>query len=562
MEAVTLLDLRAEAACTSESWRRRLLGPEQLAKLANSMGLGLFTAEQIVGLWSIGMLRADLVSCVKEIVNPSLYSLCSSGIFDTPTYCDGRKLERREQGYGSSISEMSVVDDHLTLKFHPNRIFVLFHVQRTLKIETSSTQYLVYEEGVRKVIDHQIEGCRRWTSSIEFEQRFDYWNSVSEMAIVADPITYEVVHLGAEPPRIPSEPQSAYEQRVRQLIVQLGSQHIRQMRQHLALNAETLDDNRSVHVLLRLMKPRERNKLKGHLGCAMHLLSMVEVIRRAAEGAFGKVLPEEDEVGPGQWFPGARQMLYGNERVFDAPRRDLRDYLTLLGLDFGVKVRCYVEGSTEFGALDHAIGALGHVQLIDVRGQFAERGGKGLAFAESLEADRKAGVFSVIILDGDRSELIRLVGRAAEAEQFTGSFFVATPDFECGNFSAKELINTAVSLSHLNLTEPHTAAVQRDEMLSEVSTFKSNGDLFKLLACHGMSDVGKDAQWGKALMVQAITQPLFGPDDPRSGSKRQIVEAVEVVLRMQDVGFRRSIARERVDPVTGRAVQRKADGPD
>ncbi len=284
---------------------------------------------------------------------------------------------------------------------------------------------------------------------------------------------------------------------------------------------------------------------------------MAESIRRAAEGAFGVVLLEEDEIGPGQWFPGARKRLYGNDRVFDASKRDLRDYLTLLGLDFGVKVRCYVEGATEFGALEHAVGALGHVQVIDIRGQFAERGGKGLAFAESLEADRKAGVFSVIVLDGDLSDTTRLVGSAAQAERFAGSFFVAKPDFECGNFSAAELISVAVSLGHPDLTEPDLAA-RMDQLLGQAPTVKKNGDLSKLLVSHGRPDVRKDERWGKALMMKAIAQPMFGSDDSRSGSKRQIVEAVEVILRMQDVGFLRSTAVERVDPDSGRAVSRNA----
>lgn len=292
----------------------------------------------------------------------------------------------------------------------------------------------------------------------------------------------------------------------------------------------------------------------------MHFLAMAEIIRRAAEGAFGFALPEEDEIGPGQWFPGARKMLYGSDRVFDAQRQHHRDYLTLLGLDFGVKVRCYVEGTTEYGALNHAVGDLGHVQIIDLKGKFAERGGKGLAFSESLDADKKAGIFSVILFDGDLSDYIRLVQRAAKEERFAGSFFVASPDVECANFSVAELIDIAVSLSYLNSTEPEVARVRKIELLEHAASVKGNRDLFALLADHGISDVRKDELWGKSLMVHAIEQPLFGAEDPRTGSKRPIVEAVEVVLRIQDVGFLRSLAREHVDPVTGRVVPREDRG--
>ena len=331
----TLLALRAEVASASESWLGRLLDAEHLARLAKAMGLGWFTTENIVGVWSIGLLRADQISSADEHDNSSV-SPSAGTLPDLLATCDRRTLEHRPQGYGSSIGDPEPDAGDRILKFHPYRLFVLYHVQRTLKVETSNMQYLMYEDGVRKVVEHQIEHARRWTSSVEFGQRFDYWNSIAELAIVTEPFTHDVVHLGADPCPVPFEPRSAYEQHARKVLVELGQHKVRQMRETLAFDAEALDDNRFVHVLLRLMKPRERSKLKGQLGCAMHLLAMAETIRRAAEGAFGVELPEEDEIGSGQWFPGARKMLYGNDRVFDAPKRDLRDYLTLLGLDFGV----------------------------------------------------------------------------------------------------------------------------------------------------------------------------------------------------------------------------------
>lgn len=511
-------------------------------------------------MWGIGLLRADLVTSDKDISIPGLVRLENSCEFDTPTYCDRRVLEHREGGYGSSLSA-SALEGSPILSFHPSRILVLYHVKRTLRLESTNTQYLNYEDGVIKIAEHMLAGFRRWTSSIEFGQRFDHWNAVSEIVSISEPSTFSVVHSGAVPPQIPCHPRSDFEQRVRDFLVQLGISEIRQMLQALAFNAETLDDNRSLHVLVRLMKPREREKLKGHIGCAMQFLSMAETIRRAAEAAFGQMLPEEDEIGPGTWFPGARKMLYGSDRVFDSSPAYLRDYLSILGLDFGIKVRCYVEGSTELGAIDHAIEGLGHVQRVNLAGRFVERGGKGLAFAQSLEADKKAGIFSIIILDGDLREQIRIVQRAAESEAFAGSFFIASPDFECGNFSGAELIDVAVSLSQLYLNEPQVAIARKEEMLKEAASIRSNHDLIALLRLNGIDDFKKDERWGKALMARAIAQPTFGMDDKRGGTKREIIEAVETIFRAKDVGFQRSVDRERVDPSTGRSVGREETQP-
>lgn len=210
------------------------------------------------------------------------------------------------------------------------------------------------------------------------------------------------------------------------------------------------------------------------------------------------------------------------------------------------------------GAMRHAVGDLAHVQLVDLNGQVAERRGKGLAFAASLDADKKAGVFSVILLDADREEYVRLVKRAAEQERFIGSFFIASPDFELGNFSVNELIHVATSISILGSTQPETIASLNARLVKAASTVRGNRDLFSLLASHGIQDVGKDEAWGKALMERAIAQPFFGAEDSRHGAKRPIVEAAEVIARTQDVGFLRSLEYEKVDATTGRAVPRSS----
>jgi hypothetical protein len=255
-------------ALASKGWHDRLLRPEQLAKLAQTLGLGWFSDEDVAGLWRIGMLRADFVSLPAACDHPGLLSLHMPDLDESFCYVDARTIQHRTDGYGSSFTQADGAMDGATLKFHPFRVFVLHPVERTLKIETANCQFLLFEEGVRTIMQRRLDDARRWTSSVEFGQRFDYWNSVCEAAIVAEPLVHSVVQANALPSSSQPEQKNEHELRVREYFVELGEGDIHQMREDLAFTAETLDDNRAVHVLLRLMHPRERSRLKGRLGGA------------------------------------------------------------------------------------------------------------------------------------------------------------------------------------------------------------------------------------------------------------------------------------------------------
>lgn len=556
MEKSRLERARIDVVLSFESWRRRLLTPKALAKLASDLGLGWFSEADITGLWKLGILRADLVVSDIPLDLLELHSLQGFEEMYEYAYCDFRRIEHRLEGYGSALQghESSILDG--SLAFHPFRVYVLHHVERTLKIGTSSMQFLMSEQGILRVAQRLQDGSRQWTSSVGFCERFHYWNEIAEMAAVVEPSSYKIVLREKESLPIVASLTGDLDSALREMLIEIGKGALFQMRSDLAFAAETLDCNRSIHVLLRLMNRHERERLKGKLGGAMHFLAMAESLRRCAERAFVEDWPEEDEIGPGEWFPGARKRLYGHERVFDAPRHNLRDYLTQLGLDFSVKVRCYVEGDTEYGALEHAAGTFGHVQLVNLSGSVAEKRGKGLAFVESLDADKKSGIFSVVILDGDREEYVRLLRKAAEVGRFHGCFFICTPDIECGNFSARELIETGLRDLEKNEKDYPALMSIKPVLLSQVDKIKSNTDLLELFKQHGLTHLRKSHSWGKALMELAIVAPFFPDDHVQAGQKRPIVEAAELLGRTQDVGFFRSLAVERVDPQTGRIVSR------
>src|SRR3990172_7295466 len=106
-------------------------------------------------------------------------------------------------------------------------------------------------------------------------------------------------------------------------------------------------------------------------------------------------LVHEDEAFGG-WLPGAREWLYGSEYPLEHIPEMRRRVLPRWGLTGGVRVRFYVEGDTEQGALEYALeGLLGFgVEVVNLRAQ-----GWATWIARELQSHVKAKRFSMLMLD-------------------------------------------------------------------------------------------------------------------------------------------------------------------
>ena len=105
-------------------------------------------------------------------------------------------------------------------------------------------------------------------------------------------------------------------------------------------------------------------------------------------------------------------------------------------LHYGLRLRFYVEGATEWAALQHFFQTIGanYIEVINLRGEVAQKGGKGVAFRENLRSDVAMHVFSMVLIDGDRDDFVRAVKRAAKDDEICGCFFISQQDFEFANF--------------------------------------------------------------------------------------------------------------------------------
>lgn len=527
---------------------RQLLSADALGSLAKGHGLGWFSSDHVMALWGAAILRADVVVASTLVQREGLELLdASDGRF---TYCDRRRVTHRPEGHGSSPDAALTDAEAAAPLFHPYRVFVLYHVRRTLEVSTTATQYLISKEGVGKVVTSILEALDNWTSSESFGERFDDWNSVAEIAALC-----EVMWQRTEDGNPTSD--AIGEVEVHQWLRERGPVGVRAVREELGRAAHFLDENQMLHVVVRLMKSSERRRIKGNLGACMQFLAAAEAIRRVAERALSTQLPEEDGIGFGTWMEGARRRLYGTDRVFDGHGNALRDFLTNLGIDYGTKVRCYGEGPTESAALEYALASVTGVEVIDLAGELLLRGGKGVKFIESLHRDYQTKVFSLVLVDGDNADLVRALRKAVSDGDCFPAFFVADPDFEMANFSAEELIEIALSIECRADVDGDRKSELRTNLEHEFSHVVSGRTFFGILKRNGAYNVTKGAEWGAALAAFAVAHPTYPPEHPLAGQTRRFVQAAQLAERASRAPFGASVEESMIDVDTGQPIPRR-----
>ncbi len=261
----------------------------------------------------------------------------------------------------------------------------------------------------------------------------------------------------------------------------------------------------------------------------MLLRSMAEVLRRGAESIFAAPLPEEDEIGFGRYFPGTKERLYGSERLLDGDRAVAEQFLRAHGLDYGVRVRWYVEGDTEFGALSSALERVHAIDLVNLRGAVVEKGGKSVAFRDSLRADKRTRTFSMVSVDADRQDVVRLVNQADRNGEICGNVFFQQPDFEFANFTLDELQEALLIMARKTGVPP--AGCRKIRPLTRDT--KSAGELWRALHKKLGAPAGfsKGAEWGRVLIELAYERPSAPPPIVLSDGRRPMLEAINIALR-------------------------------
>jgi len=534
----------------------KLIDSQKLSQLSKENKSSDFSQKFVLNLWQLGFLNADIVYSDKKIDIDGLFFNGKKG--DMFLYADERELPVKTTGYSNAISNLEDIHPGITPLFHPFRCYVLYQIYNRLKLKFSSVQTLLNTKGFDQLISLHIERFNTWSSKKEASLLFKYWNYITSIAVISEPSVHRTI-FNKVTWDISDNYKSILErlkkigEKVINLYKTIGEVHIERYRDKICTDAEIIDSNKYLHLIIRLMKSDEREKLKGHISSALLFLTMAECLRRTLELAFQKEYPEEDECGFGEVSRNAKLLLQGSTRVLDGNRVVANQFLRRFGLDYGIRINVYVEGNTEFEALKSEFSTNSSVLIINLRGQFKEKQGKGVSFRESLRNDIKSKIFSIILLDGDVSENYRAVRKAAELDEICGLFFVSKPDFEFQNFKIDELTEIAFQLA----VKKGLKECSLDELKKNTGKATNAKEFIKIL--HKQSpfflSISKGSEWGKALVKYARWNLLgkeFGNKDDRL-----INQIIRTIYNGFSASYEVTRQQQKIDPITGKLIERK-----
>jgi len=536
-----------------------LLQPREFSDYVSKLGLSFILAsETINGLWQIGLLHADLIKSTRKLNRVGIEYACTTDNGEY-IYCDHRKIKVKRNGWANALKKAAKLPPYVKLYFHPFRYYVLWHLERVLHLNIFPMEFLRDVERYPDLAESVLTSINEVSKSDTFCDSLNKWNDDVATAVICEPCAYSKIFHKIRfrsflyTHEAHQEALSSYKGLVYPLLAEIGVNEIESKRSDLCRMAEVIDPNREIHTLLRLANADVRLKIKGEIGGAMLLLTMAETLRRATEEAFSVSLPEEDQMGFGKWMRGARKLIYGTERIFDAPEVVRKKFLGSCGLNSAPRFRCYVEGETEYGALDGYFTPESGVELINLKGQFVESKGKGLAFRDSLRQDKQSHILSIVILDGDRDDYVRVVRQAAKLDEMYGQFYIQNPDFELGNFSVAELEEILWNMA----LERGASSDSRLNLKVALDGVSSGDALIKAAknSVPELNQLGKGAEWGEALMQFAMNNP----NREDSSQKRQIYEIIEIIMRGLSSWYSNTPSEYRVDDQTGKLIERNDD---
>lgn len=450
------------------------------------------------------------------------------------------------------------------LRFHPFRLLPFMNLLDMMDWRLSRMS-IFYADGVVKYAREHVERFEEWIRDPRFLERLNWWNGIADLAILLEPLYWPsitrrtsgrvMIAAREDPKSAEGDMFGQYKGIALDILRRIPKALVATAHMELRLEAAKIDDNHELYLILRAANWQRRERIEGGLGAAMWLRHIAEVLRHGYDELYEDRLVHEDEAF-GMWYEGAREWLYGSEYPLDNIREMTRRVLPHWGIASSPRVRFYVEGETEEGALEAALeGYLGFgVEIVNLRAQ-----GWGTWLRQELENDVAAKRLSLLMLDDDqvedlpesearkRQDAIRALTAHARDSLIVGMVFINSPDLELGCFTIEELLKAIAyyeEAAGINDLEPLDA--------SEFTDIRTGRDFEERYCKLRMARSLKGKTWGASLMRVAF--------ESGNGEASPLIHAWACAARAVTTDYEAQRTRSPIDPSTLKNVERRNGG--
>lgn len=421
--------------------------------------------------------------------------------------------------------------------FHPFRIYPLSQTLKACKLGIAASASLQRESFLKGT-----ELAVSFLPSLEqIAEASRQRNRVTDLAILLEPVYWRYI-THREPSKGVAK-QAEYELLLEQyykkmldLVGSLEPGYWRNKHELLRQEAERIDHNSGLYLLIRLMPWQKREQLKGNISCALWIRHIAEVIRQAFEQVYDAERWAEEDEFSGTWHPRERIMFYGSERPLDNEGKS-KPYLVLdHGLFTGSLVRWYVEGETEYYAILHMLHMHGilpseyGIEIVNLKGNIAsEKPSIAMKFSDALDQDKALRRFSLISFDVDEKNNVKFIEQQIKQHRIVGLLTANKPDFEFANFTINELAEIAALIDEEKGTSGDPV---RNADWTGIISGKAFEIKYKEISARKPRSL-KGGEWGNALAAYIFKHPYRSDNS----IKRPLLHEIEAALRCTNVYY-------------------------
>jgi hypothetical protein len=461
------------------------------------------------------------------------------------------RMERKDESFSAHLRRAW---------YHPFQAWQAYRLRWHLNLAVDPMTVFAapdrYQEMIERARSGRLISASRWVSDWQFVDSF----RMTTFLVTAAPLVMFRISRKVVSNPLAGESYEDYwlwrgKHEANDLMSDLGvtASDLRRWHELLAADAYRIDPLSSWFDLVQQVSWDKKERARNDVLLAHDFYVMAQIVRHYAADFLSVDLPEEDEVWHGPHARVVKENLYGTPKVTLADRKTRRRIAREFGVVGDERLVWYVEGETEeafidrYGDLQQMAADAAGITVVNLRG---EGGLKSPGFHERLKVDGREERFTYVMVDGS-AETKAALRRVSEEYLITAGYRIWDGDFESANFTDSELAEVVRRVA----AEDGVDVSIDGDCISQARLNQASSEQAINQCLRGQHyRLPKGKRWGERLAEWAKENPC--PEEKAVDGERPVVAVFLMCIRNSFADYLGSVTEYRVDPETGKIVER------